>query len=170
MGQVWVRRLAEGAATGLAAGCALVTLSAFAVGSFRPTELSSPYWVRLSGLRTDTLGVACFFGATAAYAVSECFRWSRKRAPRAAHVARPTGGIRAVLLGVARAVTAAGAVLVTYLSINAVTHPWSLDLPATHLASWPTESTLRVASILAVTVAAGIARTQAIAMIGEVHD
>jgi hypothetical protein len=170
MGQEWFRRLAEGAATGLAAGCALVALSAFAVGSFRPTGLSSPYWVRLSGLRTDTLGVICFFGATVAYAVSESFRWSRNRARPSPHAAPSNGGIRAIVLGAARAVTAAGAVLVTYLSINAATHPWSLALPATHLASWPTESTLRVASILAVTVAAGLARTQAVAMIGTDRD
>jgi hypothetical protein len=170
MRQEWFRRPAEGVATGLASGCTLVALSAFAVGSFRPTELPSPFWVQLGGLRTDTVGVICFFGATAAYAVSEFFRWSRNSTRRAAHVAPAAGGIRAIVLGAARAVTAAGVVLVAYLSINAVTHPWSLVLPATHLASWPTESTLRVAAILAVTVAAGIARTQAVAMIGSDHD
>jgi hypothetical protein len=39
--------------------------------------------------------------------------------------------------------------LVAYISLNAVTHPATLQLHATHLATWPTEGTLRVDALAA---------------------
>jgi len=44
------------------------------------------------------------------------------------------------------AVVATG--LAVYISVNAVTHPATLEIQATHLAAWPTEGTLRVAALL----------------------
>jgi hypothetical protein len=38
--------------------------------------------------------------------------------------------------------------LTIYLSVNAVTHPATLGIRATHLAGWPTEGTLRVSALL----------------------
>ncbi len=165
MGQEWRWWVVEGAVTGLAAGSALVAVSVFAVGSLRPAELPVPYWVKLTWLRTDTLGVVCFFVATLAFAASESCRLSRA-ATRLTSVsaARQRGRIHVLILAVARAFTAASVLLVAYLSVNAVTHPWSLDDPATHFASWPTESTLRVAACAVAIIAAGIARTERIAV------
>jgi hypothetical protein len=37
--------------------------------------------------------------------------------------------------------------LVTYLSVNAVTHPWTLTLQLTHLWPWPSEGTVRVLAL-----------------------
>ena len=38
--------------------------------------------------------------------------------------------------------------LVGYLSVNAVTHPSTLELHVTHLLSWPSEGTVRVIALL----------------------
>jgi hypothetical protein len=59
---------------------------------------------------------------------------------------------------VARSLAAAGTTLVAYISINAVTHPITLGLPATHLLSWPTEGTLRAVSLIVVAFAVAIDR------------
>jgi hypothetical protein len=48
--------------------------------------------------------------------------------------------------------------LVVYLSVNAVTHPATLGVHATHLATWPTEGTLRVAALLSCTCSAAALR------------
>jgi hypothetical protein len=45
--------------------------------------------------------------------------------------------------------------LVVYLSVNAVTHPYTLTLRATHFASWPTEGTLRVFALLLCVLSVG---------------
>jgi hypothetical protein len=59
---------------------------------------------------------------------------------------------------VARSLVAAGTTLVAYISINAVTHPITLGLPATRLLSWPTEGTLRAVSLIVVAFAVAIDR------------
>jgi hypothetical protein len=171
MGQERRWWVVEGALTGLATGSALVAAGALAVGSLRPSELPTPYWVRLGWLRTDTLGVVCFVIATLAFTASESLRLSRTATrPTSAPADASSGPTHVLTLAAARALTAAAAVLVVYLSVNAVTHPRSLDLPATHFGSWPTESTLRVAACVVVTIAAGIARTKRIAVTGWLHD
>ena len=48
--------------------------------------------------------------------------------------------------------------LVIYLSVNTVTHPATLDIHATHLASWPTEGTLRVESLVLCACAVAVLR------------
>jgi hypothetical protein len=45
-----------------------------------------------------------------------------------------------------------------YLSVNAVTHHFTLQIQATHLLSWPTEGTLRVAALLLCIVSFGVVR------------
>ena len=60
-----------------------------------------------------------------------------------------------VATGVAAAVLVGGMALVVYLSVNAVTHPATLGHPATHFATWPTESTLRVLALAATGLASG---------------
>jgi hypothetical protein len=48
--------------------------------------------------------------------------------------------------------------LFAYLSVNAVTHPFTLQIQATHLLTWPTEGTLRVAALLLCVVSFGLFR------------
>ena len=48
--------------------------------------------------------------------------------------------------------------LVTYLSLNAITHPATLNMQATHLAPWPTEGTLRVTALLLCVLCAAMLR------------
>ena len=45
-----------------------------------------------------------------------------------------------------------------YLSVNAVTHPATQQIQATHLLSWPTEGTLRVVALLLCIVSFGMVR------------
>jgi hypothetical protein len=37
--------------------------------------------------------------------------------------------------------------VVIYLSVNAVTHPWTLKIQLTHLLPWPSEGTVRVIAL-----------------------
>lgn len=166
-----LRRRAEGALTGLAYACGLVVVGVFVVASFRPGELGVPYWERLGWLRTDTFGVFCFVTATVAYAASEYLRLSRPSPPRPTVAGDPSPDVTSLLIRVvALACTAAGTALVVYLSVNAVTHPQTLLIPATHLLPWPSEGTLRALALIVVATAAAIARTQRISTTDLSHD
>ena len=176
----------EAAAAGLAFGSLLEWASTALVGSFRPLDLADPYWRGVPWLRTDTSGFAAFIVAAVCLLTSEYLRLRRRRpaasagavpptasagaapptAPGAvppvasAGAAPPTAPGRAVLLAMAAAETVA--VLATglfgYLSVNTVTHPATQQLQATHLLSWPTEGTLRVAALLLCIVSFGMVR------------
>jgi hypothetical protein len=176
----------EAAAAGLAFGSLLEWASTALVGSFRPLDLADPYWRGVPWLRTDTSGFAAFIVAAVCLLTSEYLRLRRRRpaasagavppvasagaapptAPGAvppvasAGAAPPTAPGGAVLLAMAAAETVA--VLATglfgYLSVNTVTHPATQQLQATHLLSWPTEGTLRVAALLLCIVSFGMVR------------
>lgn len=153
-----VRRGIEGGVSGLAYSSGLVALSAFLVGSFRPQDLRNPYLGHLSWLRTDTFGIVSFVVATVGLAASRYLRRSYVVTLRSANAGRTPGTISLLTIVVARSLVAAGTTLVVYISINAVTHPMTLGLPATHLLSWPTEGTLRAVSLIVVTFAVAIDR------------
>jgi hypothetical protein len=153
-----VRRGIEGAVSGLAYSSGLVALSAFLVGSFRPKDLSHPYVGHLTWLRVDSFGIVCFFVATVGLAVSGYLRRSYGVTRRSATAGRAPGTIGLLTAVVARSLVVAGTTVVVYISINAVTHPITLDRPATHLLSWPTEGTLRAVSLIVVTFAVAIDR------------
>jgi hypothetical protein len=176
----------EAAAAGLAFGSLLEWASTALVGSFRPLDLADPYWRGVPWLRTDTSGFAAFIVAAVCLLTSEYLRLRRRRpaasagavpptasagaapptAPGAvppvasAGAAPPTAPGGAVLLAMAAAETVA--VLATglfgYLSVNAVTHHYTLQIQATHLLSWPTEGTLRVVALLLCIVSFGMVR------------
>lgn len=159
----------EAAAAGLAFGSLLEWASTALVGSFRPLDLADPYWRVVPWLRTDTSGFAAFIVAAVCLLSSEHLRLRRRRSaasagttPRAAspEAVPPTAPGGAVLLAMAAAETVA--VLATglfgYLSVNAVTHPATQQIQATHLLSWPTEGTLRVAALLLCIVSFGMVR------------
>jgi hypothetical protein len=166
VGQALVRRrpYLEGAVTGLAFSGALVALSAFAVGSFRPGDLAFPYWGRIGWLRTDTFGLACLIMALLTFTCSEFLRLSRITRHGSSTPQTEPGPLALFTLAAARATAAASATVVVYLSVNAVTHPETLEMPATHLLSWPTESTVRAAALVVTACAVAVTRTQRIAL------
>jgi hypothetical protein len=134
----------EAAAAGLAYGAALCAVSVGLVGSFQPQSLRCPYWAAIPWLRSDTFGVVAFLAASSSFAMSEYLRARRGASPgQPADSAR-----RSLALAVNKTVVLFGTGLFVYLSTNAVTHPGTLGLPATHLAGWPTEGTLRVLAVL----------------------
>jgi hypothetical protein len=168
----------EAAAAGLAYGAGLCWASTCLLASFRPNDLAAPYWSGLPGLRTDTCGIAAFLGVAVALPVSEFLRLRRRRAPSALRQRKPLNGTPVLL---ARTISETAAVLATglvgYLSVNAVTHPATLEIRATHLAPWPTEGTLRVIALLlcicsvAVLRYIGAARTgNPVSIAAEVND
>jgi hypothetical protein len=152
------RRLAvEAAALGLAYGAGLCWASTCLVASFRVADLAMPYWSAVRGLRTDTCGAAAFIVAAVTLAVSEYFRLGRGRRSQREVAWSGTAWHRAALaLAKAAAVMSTG--LVVYLSINAVTHPVTLGMPATHFAPSPTEGTLRVLALAVCVTAVGAMR------------
>ncbi len=68
-----------------------------------------------------------------------------------------------LITAVARALVVAASTLFVYISVNSITHPQTLVLPATHLLSWPTESTLRAVALIIAAIAVTVARTNRIA-------
>jgi hypothetical protein len=139
---------AEAVATGLAYGAGLCWASTCLLAGFRPDRLSSPYWSALPGLRTDTCGIAAFVVVAVALTASEYLRLRRRSAAPAPPSGRPVGSAALLAQAVARTVAVLATGLVAYLSVNAVTHPATLELHATHLAPWPAEGTLRVIALL----------------------
>jgi hypothetical protein len=154
------RRLAaETALAGLAYGSGLCWVSTCIVGSFRPADMADPYWRAIPGLRTDTSGIVAFAVCAVCLAVSEYLRLSRRHdspQPESADAGRVP--IRLAVLAAAETVALLSTVLVAYLSVNAVTHPATLALRATHLAPWPTEGTLRVMALVACVCSVSVLR------------
>ena len=153
---------AEAAAAGLAFGALLEWASTALVGSFRPQDLPDPYWRGVPWLRTDTSGFAAFIVAAICLLTSEYLRLRRRRAAAAGAAAPSPSAAPGEVALLAMAASETVAVLATglfgYLSVNAVTHHFTLQLQATHLLSWPTEGTLRVAALLLCVVSFGLFR------------
>jgi hypothetical protein len=163
-GDAWLA--VEAATAGLAFGALLEWVSTALVGSFRPQYLADPYWRGVPWLRTDTSGFAAFIIAAACVLTSEYLRLRRRRRPATFGAAGAAGAPpRAapgdgVLLAFAasEAVVILATGLFSYLSVNAVTHHFTLQLQATHLLSWPTEGTLRVVALLLCVCSFGLLR------------
>jgi hypothetical protein len=158
------RNYLEGALTGLAFAGALAALSVLAVGSFRPADLPSPYWGRIGWLRSDTFGLFCFLVAVLAFTYSEFLRLSRLTRTGSDTERGDPGPLALFALAAARVTAVASTTLVVYLSVNAITHPYTLVLPVTHLLSWPTESTVRAGALFVTACAVAVSRTQRIAL------
>jgi hypothetical protein len=153
---------AEAAATGLAVSGGLCWAGAAALASFRPHLLGLPYWYEIPRLRTDTCGAVAFLATAICLVISKYLRLRRV----AGAAAGPGSGPRTVPAGAGMRLTVAvsetaavlSAALVAYLSVNAVTHPQTLAIQATHFASWPTEGTLRVLALVVCAVSVGVLR------------
>jgi hypothetical protein len=139
----------EASAAGLAYAAGLCCGGVCLMASFRPGDLAAPYWRGVPVLRSDTSGIVAFCTLAVCLTASEYLRLRRRRDVVATTGRGPVIG-RVVLLMLAvsetTAVVATG--LAVYISVNAVTHPATLEIQATHLAAWPTEGTLRVAALL----------------------
>jgi hypothetical protein len=149
-------RVLEALAIGLAFGGSLCWLSTCLVGSFRPQGLRDAYWADVPWLHTDTLGIIAFAIAAVCLPASEYLRLQRRAATRSLGRRQATGerlerSDRTAILAtqaVAEAVAILATLLVGYLSVNAVTHPATLLIHATHVLPWPSEGTLRVVALL----------------------
>jgi len=147
-GRASPRLALEAATAGVAYGAGLCWASVCLVASFRLDELGAPYWHGMPGLHTDTCGIAAFVIAAVCFGTSDYLRLSRRRDATARPGAGLPGGTTNLFaLAGANTVAILATGLVVYLSVNAVTHPATLGLRATHLAAWPTEGTLRVIAL-----------------------
>ena len=135
---------------GGAYGSGLCWASVCAVASFRVAYLARPYWPAIPGLRTDTCGAAAFVVAAICLAVYRYVRLSPGSTDDVEEqVVPPTKSspyLAALAVSETLVVLATG--LVVYLSVNAITHPVTLSLQATHFAPWPTEGALRVIALV----------------------
>ncbi len=151
-------RVLESVATGVAAGGLLVILGACLVASFRPDNLYFPYWTGIPRLRTDTSGAVGFLLTGLSIVVSEFFRLRRRAPDDPAESHRRKSLPNSWAIAILRAIAIMSTIVVIYLSVNAVTHPYTLYIHATHFATWPTEGTLRVVALLLASVAIGVLR------------
>jgi hypothetical protein len=139
--------MVESAAFGLGYVAVLIWAGSALVAIFTGGE-ANPYWSAIPHLRTDTSGVIAFAVAIVSLVVSKYLQLSRRNgAPAQPAAAQPAAARPAsVLAAQAVAETAAflSTGLVIYLSMNAVTHPYTLELQLTHLWPWPSEGTVRV--------------------------
>jgi hypothetical protein len=122
----------------------LIWVGSALVAAFSPNE-SYPYWPLIPRLRTDTSGVIAFAVSAVSLTISRYLELRRRNdrgGSPARPAARPAGVLALQAVADIAAVCATGMVL--YLSLNAVTHTWTLSLQLTHLAPRPTEGTVRV--------------------------
>jgi hypothetical protein len=135
----------ESVAFGLGYTTVLIWAGVALVAAFSDYEVL-PYWTVIPHLRTDTTGVLAFGVAAVSLVVSKYLELSRRGnapvQPDAQPAARPARVLVAQAVAEAAAVLATG--MVIYLSLNAFSHPASLQLQLTHLWPWPSEGTVRV--------------------------
>jgi hypothetical protein len=144
-------------AIGLAYGSGLCWASTCIVASFRPGYLTDPYWSAVPDLRTDTCGAVTFIVMGISLAVGKYLHLKRHYGIYVQPEATPYfTTFQSVALGVSETIAVLSTGLVVYLSVNAVTHPASLGMHATHFAPWPTEGTLRVLALLGCTSSVGV--------------
>lgn len=150
--------IVESVAAGLAFGSVLWWASTCLVAAFRPQDLPAPYWDGIPWLRTDTSGFAAFIVTAVSLTCSKYLQLRRlddggrnkvTAMPSAATTdrARRTP-VQLTLFAVSETVAVLATGLVVYLSVNAITHPASLQLHVSHLFPGPAESTLRIVALL----------------------
>ena len=143
-----VQLIFEALTAGITYAAGLCWTSVCLLAILRPRGLSAPYWRDIAGLRTDTCGIAAFFAVAICFTMSEYLRLRPKDSAATPNRVSVNGAIKALALAASRTIMTLSSGLVIYISLNAVTHPATLDMQATHLAAWPTEGTLRVTALL----------------------
>ncbi|HYK68365.1 MAG TPA: hypothetical protein VEV45_10495 [Streptosporangiaceae bacterium] len=150
------RLAVEATAFGVGYASFLCWASTALVATFGGAPLASPYWPDVPWLRTDTTGVLALALAAVSLIVSRYLGLRRGR--EATTQRQPADRPAAVLAAQATAETAAllATAIFAYLSFNAMTHYYTLQVQLTHLLPWPSEGTVRVIAlgICAVSVAA----------------
>jgi hypothetical protein len=148
-GTTQTRIVLEAAAAGLAYAAGLCWASVCLVASFRPSELGRPYWHGIQGIHYDTCGIAAFFTLAVCLGTSEYLRLRRRQhAPLTVRPEFLSGFLKPLAQATSETVALLGTGVVVYISVNAVTHPATLQIQATHVAPWPSEGTLRVVALL----------------------
>ena len=150
-----LRLVVESAALGLGYATTLVWVGSAFVGSFSGYE-AVPYWSAIPRLRTDTAGVLAFAVAAVCLTVAKYLQLGRRGTAPVRRGTRPAGVL--ALQAVAETAAVLGTALVIYLSLNEVTHPWTLTIQLTHLLSWPTEGTVRVLALAICLVSVAVRR------------
>ncbi len=133
--------MVESAAFGLGYTAVLIWSGSALVASFTDHEVT-PYWPAIPDLRTDTTGVIAFATAIVSLVVSKYLQLRRRNGVAVQSAGRSAGVLAVQAVAETAAVLSTG--LVVYLSLNAVTHPFTLRLQVTHLWPWPSEGTARV--------------------------
>jgi hypothetical protein len=145
----------ESAAFGLGYSAVLIWVGSALVASFTDYE-AFPYWPAIPHLRTDTSGVIAFGISLISLAVSRYLQLRRRNSGPVVPVARSAGVLAVQAAAETAAVLATG--MVIYLSMNAVTHPFTLRLQLTHLWPWPSEGTVRVIGLGVCLIAVAVSR------------
>jgi hypothetical protein len=145
----------ESAAFGLGYSAVLIWVGSALVASFTDYE-AFPYWPAIPHLRTDTSGVIAFGISLISLAVSRYLQLRRRNGGPVVPAARSAGVLAVQAAAETAAVLATG--MVIYLSMNAVTHPFTLRLQLTHLWPWPSEGTVRVIGLGVCLVAVAVSR------------
>lgn len=149
----------ESAAFGIGYTAVLIWSGTALVASFTGGE-ANPYWPAIPGLRTDTTGALAFGFAIIGLILSKYLQLARRGGLPARPAPRPAPRPAGVNLVQAVAESAAflSTGLVIYLSLNAVTHPFTLRLQLTHLWPWPSEGTVRVIALAVCLAAVAVTR------------
>jgi hypothetical protein len=153
------RVIIEASALGMAYGAGLCWASTCLVASFRVQDLGQPYWNAIPALRTDTCGAIAFVVFAVSLATGRYQHRERLRLDQLTPVARrPGSASRSAILATSETVAVLSTGLVVYLSVNAVTHPATLAIRATHFANWPTEGTLRMLALAGCVLGVAVVR------------
>lgn len=147
--------MVESAAFGIGYTAVLIWSGTALVASFTGGE-ANPYWPAIPGLRTDTTGALAFGFAIIGLVLSKYLQLERRKDPPARPAPRPAGVN--LVQAVAESAVFLSTGVVIYLSLNAVTHPFTLRLQLTHLWPWPSEGTVRVIALAVCLAAVAVTR------------
>jgi len=149
----------EALTLGLSYGAGLCLTSVCLLASFRPNSLWVPYWTAFPMLRTDTSGILAFFAVAGFLTTSKFLRLRRESFGIATtHRSPNQGGLSTAILATAETAAIMGTGVTIYLSVNEVTHPVTLSMPAIQLSPWPTEGTLRVIALFICVISESLVR------------
>ena len=149
------RLVVESATLGLGYTAVLIWVGSALVGSFGYSD-ADPYWPVIPGLRTDTAGFLAFAVAIVSLVISKYLQLRRGSEPPVRPVGRTPGILTVQAVAETAVVLATG--MVIYLSLNEVTHPWTLKIQLTHLLPGPSEGTVRVIGLAICLVAVATRR------------
>lgn len=143
------RRLAvEAVAYGLGYASVLCWASTCLVAIFGGTPLASPYWPDIPRLRTDTTGIITFALAAVCLVVAKYLRLRRLRSGWRERQLPDRVAFALAARSVAETAVILATGVVAYLSLNVVTHSYTLRVHVTHLLPWPSEGTVRVIALI----------------------